>query len=212
MRLLIRVVAFIAVLIVGLIGIGFLLADKVHVERSAKMLATPATVYAVVNSFEKFDQWSPWAELDPNMKVVRSGPDSGVGAKYAWHGNAEAGSGTQEIIESTPDEMVSIRLDFDGFDQPSMSTLSIKPEGNGSLVTWSLDSDMGGNPVHRYFGLMMEKYVGQDYEKGLAKLKTLAESLPPAKSTVPTLDEALPSETPAEAAPATTPTPEAAAY
>lgn len=179
MRLLIRVVVFVMVLLVGLVGIGFLLADKVHVERSAKILASPSTLYAVLNSFEKFDQWSPWADLDPNVKVERSGPASGVGARYAWHGNADVGAGSQEIIATTPDSEVKIELDFEGFDQPSTSTLAIKPDGNGSLVTWSMDSELGSNPIHRYFGLMMDKYIGQDYEKGLGRLKVLAESLPP---------------------------------
>lgn len=211
MRLLIRVVAFVAVVIVGLLGIGFLLADKVHVERSAKVGASPAALFAIVNSFEKFDQWSPWAELDPAMKVERSGPASGVGARYAWHGNAEAGSGTQEIVESTPDEKVVIRLNFDGFDQPSMSTMTIKADGSGSLVTWALDSSLGSNPVHRYFGLMMEKYVGQDYEKGLGKLKLLAESLPPPAPAGAAPAEVAPAEAPA-AAPAAAAAPEAAGY
>lgn len=178
MRLLIRVVAFVAVLIVGLLGIGFLLADKVHVERSTRIVASPATLYALLNSFDKFDQWSPWADLDPNVKVERSGPPAGVGARYTWHGNADVGAGHQEIIATTPDSEVKIELDFEGFDQPSIATLSIKPDGNGSVVTWSMDSDLGNNPMHRYFGLMMDKYIGQDYEKGLARLKTLAETLP----------------------------------
>ncbi|MBA4285941.1 MAG: hypothetical protein C0434_10465 [Xanthomonadaceae bacterium] len=211
MRLLIRVVAFVAVLVVGLLGIGFLLADKVHIERSAKIGAAPATLYGVVNSFEQFDQWSPWAELDPDMKVERSGPPAGVGARYAWHGNAEAGSGSQEIIESTPDRKVVIRLSFDGFDQPSTSTMTIEADGGGSLVTWAFDSNLGSNPVHRYFGLMMEKYVGEDYEKGLAKLKTLAESLPPPATAPAAEGETAPAEAPAPA-PAAASTPEAAGY
>ena len=202
MRLLIRVVAFVAVLIVGLLGIGFLLADKVHVERSTRIVASPATLYALLNSFDKFDQWSPWADLDPNVKVERSGPPAGVGARYAWHGNADVGAGSQEIIETTPDAMVRIRLMFDGFDQPSTSTLAITPDGNGSRVTWSMDSDLGNNPMHRYFGLMMDKYIGQDYEKGLARLKTLAETLPPVQP--PAAEPAPAAEAPAEA-PATEP-------
>lgn len=203
MRLLIRVVALVAVLIVGLLGIGFLLADKVHVERSTQIAASPATLYALLNSFEKFDQWSPWADLDPNVKVVRSGPPSGVGAHYAWHGNADVGAGSQEIIETTPDSMVRIRLTFDGFDQPSTSTLSITPDGTGSRVSWAMDSDLGNNPMHRYFGLMMDKYIGQDYEKGLARLKTLAETLPPVSAEpAPAVDA--PADAPA-ADPADTP-------
>lgn len=205
MRLLIRVVVFVLVLLVGLVGIGFLLADKVHVERSAKILASPSTLYAVLNSFEKFDQWSPWADLDPNVKIERSGPASGVGARYAWHGNADVGAGSQEIIATTPDSEVKIELDFEGFDQPSTSTLAIKPDGNGSLVTWSMDSELGSNPIHRYFGLMMDKYIGQDYEKGLGRLKVLAESLPPASATPAPAPEAAPAADPV-AAPEASPT------
>lgn len=178
MRLLIRVVAFVAVVIVGLLGIGFLLADTVHIERSIRVEASPTTLFRVVNSFERFAQWSPWAELDPDMKVDITGPAEGVGARYAWHGNAEAGSGSQEIIESVVNQKVVVRLSFDGFDQPSMSTIALTPDGAGTVVTWGFDSTLGSNPVHRYFGLMMEKYVGEDYAKGLAKLKLLAESLP----------------------------------
>ncbi|WP_428382999.1 SRPBCC family protein [Nevskia ramosa] len=205
MRLLIRVVVFVLVLLVGLVGIGFLLADKVHVERSAKILASPSTLYTVLNSFEKFDQWSPWADLDPHVKVERSGPASGVGARYTWHGNADVGAGSQEIIATTPDSEVKIELDFEGFDQPSTTTLAIKPDGNGSLVTWSMDSELGSNPIHRYFGLMMDKYIGQDYEKGLGRLKVLAESLPPVSATPEAAPESAPAADPA-AAPEASPT------
>jgi len=206
MRLLIRAVVFVVVLLVGLVGIGFLLAERIHVERSAQIAASPAAMHALLNSFEKFDQWSPWADLDPGVKVERSGPASGVGARYAWHGNAEVGAGSQEIIATTPDSSVQIRLVFDGFDQPSVSTFTIKPEGNGSLVTWAMDSELGSNPINRYFGLMMDKYIGQDYEKGLARLKALAESLPPpaaapAPEAAPAADPAV-APAAAEAAPA----------
>jgi hypothetical protein len=34
---------------------------------------------------------------------------------------------------------------------------------------------MGGNPVNRYFGVMMDRLVGPDFEAGLANLKALAE-------------------------------------
>lgn len=205
MRLLIRVVVFVLVLLVGLVGIGFLLSEKVHVERSAKIAASPTTLYAVLNSFEKFDQWSPWADLDPNVKVEKSGPASGVGAHYAWHGSADVGAGSQEIIATTPESLVQIRLIFEGFDQPSIASYTIKPDGNGSLVTWAMDSDLGSNPVNRYFGLMMDKYIGRDYEKGLVRLKTLAESLPPVSATPEPAPEAAPVADPATA-PAASPT------
>lgn len=206
MRLLFITATVVAVLVAALFGIAFLLPDEVHVERSTRIAAAPATVFATVNSFQAFDRWSPWAELDPDMKVELSGPPSGVGARYTWHGNAEAGSGHQEIVESTPDTMVKIRLDFDGFDQASTGTIRIVPDGSGSTVTWAFDSSVGSNPLHRWFGLLMQKYVGEDYARGLGKLKTLLESGAAASATPAAAPDA------ADGEPHAGDSPDAAAY
>lgn len=178
MRLLIRALVFLGVLVVALVGIGFLLSEHAHVERGVTINAPPATVFALVNSFTQFEKWSPWADKDPAMKVERSGPDIGVGAKYVWSGNAEVGTGSQEIVSSTPNSQVKVKLTFGGFGGASEAIYTIVPEGAGSKITWAIDSHLGGNPINRYFGLFMDKMVGPDYVKGLARLKTLAESLP----------------------------------
>ncbi len=57
----------------------------------------------------------------------------------------------------------------------SRGQLLLAPDGNGTRVTWTNEGDMGGNPVNRYFGLMMDRLVGPDFEAGLANLKGLAE-------------------------------------
>ncbi len=178
MRFLLRLVMFVVALAVALLAIGFILPNKAHVERSTTIAAPPSTVFALVNSFRQFEKWSPWATKDPSMKVERSGPELGVGAKYVWAGNSEVGTGSQEIIASTPLSEVKIKLVFGGFDGASEATMTIAPDGAGSKLTWALDSQLGDNPINHYFGLFMDKMVGPDYVSGLAKLKTLAESLP----------------------------------
>ncbi|GAC1631617.1 MAG: SRPBCC family protein [Nevskia sp.] len=166
-------------MIVALIGIGFLLSEQAHVERSETINAPPATVFALVNSFRQFEKWSPWAGKDPGVKVERSGPEFGVGAKYVWAGNEAVGTGSQEIVASTPFREVKIKLSFGGFDGASEATYTITPAGEGgSRIVWAFDSHLGGNPVNRYFGLFMDKMLGPDYVLGLSRLKTLAESLP----------------------------------
>jgi len=51
-------------------------------------------------------------------------------------------------------------------------------------VTWGFDTDVTegqnlfGSLMARYFGLLFDRWIGTDYEIGLANLKTLAESLP----------------------------------
>jgi effector-binding domain-containing protein len=164
-------------LIVLLAGIGFLLPRQSHVERSVTIDRPASLVYATVNSFQRFAEWSPWQELDPNMTVTMEGPRSGVGAKYSWSGNDKVGVGTQTISASVENESVTNDLDF-GDMGLAKAMIKLAPEGAGTKVRWMLDSDMGSNPIGRYFGLMMDSMVGKDYERGLGKLKALVEQLP----------------------------------
>ncbi len=53
--------------------------------------------------------------------------------------------------------------------------MRLTPDGSGTRVTWTNEGDMGANPVNRYFGLMMDRMVGPDFEAGLKNLKALAE-------------------------------------
>ena len=105
------------VLLVALFfAVGLVLPDRVHVQRSIKIQAPDSQIFALVNGFRHFDQWSPWADKDPQMKVQISGPAYGVGAHYEWTGNKAVGSGTQEIVASTKDSQVKTKLSFVGFE------------------------------------------------------------------------------------------------
>lgn len=158
-------------------GGGLLLPATSHLERSTTIERPPAQVFATLNSFSRFNEWSPWFEIDPAAKYTYSGPASGVGAGMAWVGNSSVGSGNQEILESTPDSRIVNALDFGG--SRAKATFQLDPDGNGTQVTWSLDSEHGYNPINRLFGaFLLDGMVGKDYEKGLAKLKGLLESSP----------------------------------
>jgi effector-binding domain-containing protein len=150
----------------------------VHVERSAVVQAPPATVFAQIDGYRTFNKWSPWYAIDPNAKYSIEGPETGVGAKMSWTGDPKTvGSGSQEIVESVPYERVKTRLDFGG-EGTAEAIFTLTPESGGTKVVWGLDTDMGASPIGRYFGLMMDSMVGKDYDKGLERLKTLAEGLP----------------------------------
>lgn len=169
-------------LVLGLIGLAvvlaaaaYLLPRQVSVARSVSIAAPPEKVFPYVNSLQKFTEWSPWAAKDPGMKVTHEGPAEGVGAKMTWASdNADVGTGTQEITESVPGERVVNRLEFGGM-APAGAYFDLEPEGEGTLVTWTVEMDMGMNPVGRWFGLMMDGMVGKDFDQGLGNLKALAE-------------------------------------
>jgi len=169
-------VGLIAVVIV-LAVVGLILPRHVEVKRSVAINRPASLVYAAVNSFVLFPKWSPWQDLDPNMSQSTQGPRDGVGAKLVWKGNDKVGSGTQVITASAADKSVASDLDF-GDMGTAKSLMTLTPDGNMTRVTWTVDVDMGANPIGHYIGLTMDGMLGKDFASGLNKLKTLAESLP----------------------------------
>ena len=165
----------VALLIVG--GGYLLLPSAASLSRELVIAAPQERVFAMVNSFERFDDWSPWADLDPNARHHLSGPPAGEGARHQWESdNPSVGSGSQEIIFSEPPVRVQMQVRFSGFESDNLSTITLSPEAQGTLVTWSYRTDVGDQLLGRYFLLLLEGMLGPQYEKGLLRLKTLMES------------------------------------
>jgi hypothetical protein len=92
-----------------------------------------------------------------------------------WVGDpATLGSGAQAITESRPPEIVKTAIDF-GTQGRAALTFTLTETAGGTTVTWAFDTDLGMNPVSRYVGLAIDTMVGNDFERGLARLKVLAE-------------------------------------
>ncbi|HSH43047.1 MAG TPA: SRPBCC family protein [Arenicellales bacterium] len=176
MKFLKRFVLFLLLLVLALVLIGFyVLPDEARVERDALVDAPPAEVFPYLSDFRRFNQWSPWSDWAPDIEYDYSGPESGVGARMSWHSeNPEVGTGSILITESRPPERVVMRLEL-GPQGDAASSFEVEPAGNGSRVVWSFRTEFGNNVIKRYFGLMLERWVGQDYEQGLQNLKALVE-------------------------------------
>jgi len=180
MRILRTLLVVLAVLAVLLVAVAFVLPRHVHVERSTTIAAPQATVYALVSGFRSFHSWSPWYDRDPGATYRFEGPAWGVGAKMSWSSEKpDVGSGSQEIVEAVPNERVRTRLDF-GADGQATGEFRLAAAPGGTLLTWGFDTDLGNNPLARYFGRLFDGMIGPDYEKGLASLMRLAEGLPQA--------------------------------
>jgi effector-binding domain-containing protein len=172
-----KILAGLVAVLVVLAVVGLILPRHVEVKRSVTIDRPASLVYAAVNSFVLFHKWSPWQDLDPNMSQTTEGPRDGVGAKLLWKGNDKVGSGTQLITASTADRSVASDLDF-GDMGAAKSLMTLTPDGKATRVTWTVDVDMGANPIGHYIGLTMDGMLGKDFASGLNKLKTLVESMP----------------------------------
>jgi uncharacterized protein YndB with AHSA1/START domain len=151
--------------------------DTYTVERSARIDAPPARVYAQIANFRQWPKWSPWEDVDPNLQRTYSGAESGLGAVYAWSGNRKAGQGRMEITEADEPSLVRIDLVFEKpWKARNDTSFVIRPEGLGSHVTWSMTGQR--TLITKAMGVFksMDKFLGPDFEKGLARLKATAES------------------------------------
>lgn len=177
MKLARRILVGMAGLIAILVVIGLFLPASIEVERSISIDAPATEVYAVVSDFRRFNDWSPWYELDPQASYSISEPASGVGATFAWESeDPSVGSGSQQIIELEPNRLVRVNLDF-GAQGMAIASYELQPLGEQSTrITWSMETDFGYDLVGRYVGLMIDDWVGRDYEKGLARLKAIVEA------------------------------------
>src|SRR5262245_32066692 len=97
-----KILIGIGVIIAGILIVAAFQAPGYHVERSATVQASPATIYAQVNDFHHWAQFSPWQQVDPNAAITFDGTPSGVGSKMHWAGNSEMGEGEMTITGSTP--------------------------------------------------------------------------------------------------------------
>ncbi len=76
----------IAVLAVGLAVLAAIVAmqpDEYSVERSTTIDASSDVVFDQVNDFRHWEDWSPWAQDDPEMETEFSGARRGEGAVFS---------------------------------------------------------------------------------------------------------------------------------
>jgi len=175
--MLIKILIGVTAVILLLVVVVAMRPAEFRVVRKQKIAAEPGAIFEHVNDLHQWRGWSPWEKVDPHMKRTYEGSREGVGAIYSWVGNKDVGEGKMTIVDSKPDELVGIALEFyKPYEGTSRAEISFVPEGNETLVTWSMQGQNGF--MGKLIGLFinMDKMIGDQFEKGLADLKTLVES------------------------------------
>lgn len=150
--------------------------DSFRIQRSVVIKAAPETIFPFINDFRKWETWSPWEKIDPDLKRTYGGVASGVGAVYEWSGNKDIGQGRMEIIESAPASKVVLKLDFmKPFEAHNMVEFTMVAQGDSTTVTQAMYGPSPYMSKLMTIFFSMEKMVGSKYEEGLANLKAQAE-------------------------------------
>lgn len=157
----------------GLIWLWFLPADYT-VSRSKEVNAPPSFAFVYVADLAKWDQWSPWEELDIDKKKIYEGAPESVGYKYIWSGNEDIGVGSIEIVKIVPNQEVEFKLIFkEPYESQSINYWKFEVVDGKTLITWT---DKGSLPFFlRMISQRLERKIGGSFEYGLTNIKSLAE-------------------------------------
>lgn len=177
MRALKTILIILAALGVLILVLGLMGPKSYRVERSTVIEASPEVVYGYVSHVGSMKDWGPWQELDKDQVQKVEGTDGTVGAVWTWEGDT-VGKGRQELTELVENKSVRTKLTF--FvpvmgESVSTGTYDLEPTATGTRMTWGFEGENGF--IGRAMGVFMDmdKQLGPDFEKGLAKLKTMAE-------------------------------------
>ena len=162
--------------LVGFIAYVATRPNELRVTRETTIAAPPERIFGHLANLPGWRAWSPWEKKDPAMKRTFEGPESGVGAVYAWEGNKDVGSGRMEVMQATPASKVVIALHFlKPFEARNTAEFTLEPVGVSTRVTWVMFGP--ANFLSKLMGVFMnmDRMIGRDFEAGLANLKDLCE-------------------------------------
>jgi hypothetical protein len=173
----IGIVAGVGVLaIIALLVYAATFPDTFQVQRTQRISASPDKIFPLINNIHSMNTWNPFSEADPEIKITYSGPQSGKGARYEWTGNSKVGQGSIEIIDVAAPSRVALRLDtLKPMEGHHTVVFTLAPNGSDTDVTWALTGERPfiGKVMDAVFN--MDRMVGSQFEKGLGKLRAIAE-------------------------------------
>ena len=165
----------ILILVAALLAFATTRPDQFRVERLIAIDAPTAKIYPLIADFHNWRAWSPWENMDADLKRSYSGAPAGERAVYEWEGR-KAGTGRMEIKHASPDWHLLIQLDFiKPLEGHNTAEFTLTPLANATTVTWAMYGPTKFIGKLMSVFVSMDKYLGGQFERGLQNLKAAAE-------------------------------------
>ncbi|MDF2437664.1 MAG: GCN5-related N-acetyltransferase [Bacteroidota bacterium] len=162
-------------LVVLIGGLAFSAPTDFKLEREVIINKPKDVVFAYVRSLKNQNNWSVWAQKDPNIRNEFRGTDETVGFVNAWEGNKDVGKGEQEIKQIIEGEKVVFELRFEKpmkmTNAAYIITETVSP--SQTKVRWGF---MGKSPrPMNVISMLMKGALTKDFDAGLNNLKKIVE-------------------------------------
>lgn len=179
MKILSKILIGIVILIAIPLIIAAFVKKEYAVEREIIIDKPKSEVFTYVKHLKNQNDYSKWANIDPNMEKTYSGTDGEVGFVSAWDSdNEDVGKGEQEIIKIEEGERIDFELrflePFESTESAYMTTEAVSE--NQTKVKWGFNGHMDYPMNIMIVAMDFEKMIGDDLETGLRNLKTVLEN------------------------------------
>ena len=173
----IKLILVLSAIVAGILIYAGLKNPQMQISREISIKATPEKLFSYINNSQKMNDWMPWKDSDPEVIITYAGPAEGVGSKSIWDSKGKMGTGTAEIVQSISNQEVKTKLEYTkpmNMSQLAQVKLTLGNDGE-TIVRWSVNCH--NNFFFRLVGIFWsaDKMVGDEFAKGLIKLKKLAE-------------------------------------
>ncbi len=157
--------------------IPLFLPSDFYVEKSAVVEKPVNIVFQTAVDMNQRAKWDPWIETDPEAEMNIQMTPEVIGSGYSWKGEV-IGEGKITIKEFVPNELIKSKIEFIAPQSMEADVIwnFIKTD-EGTKIIWALEGTLS-YPIEKWFGLLMDKSLGSQFEKGLSNFKSLVESLP----------------------------------
>jgi len=173
---LVYVAVALAVVAAALLAYAATRPNTFRVQRSTGIDAPAERIFPLIANLKSMNMWNPFVEPDPAIKIAYSGPQAGKGAAHSWSGNGKVGEGRIEVTDAAPCSRVAMRLEMlKPMKARNAVEFTLAPNGKMTTVTWAMTGEQPFMVKLMTIFIDCDKMVGSQFEKGLGKLKALAE-------------------------------------
>jgi len=179
MKILKNILLVIVGIIVLILVVAIFVPKEYAVERAMTIDRPASEVFDYVVLLKNQDNYSVWAQKDPNMKKSFSGEDGTVGFISAWESeDEEVGRGEQEIIKIEQYFRVDYELrffePFEATDNAYMITEVVS--ANQTKVKWGFNGKIPYPMNLMLLFINMEEELGTALSDGLNNLQAILEN------------------------------------
>jgi hypothetical protein len=170
------ILSLLAAIVVVPLAVAAVLPSDYTVAREVIVARPAAELSHYIADFSTRTQWIPWSVDEPMASYTVTGTAGTRGSRFAWAGE-KIGAGSATLVAHRPGAVVETALAFTqpmamrGTDTFTFETI----DSVHTKVTWTNRGALP-YPVGRLFGLVIDRVVGSDYERGLARLQQVTEA------------------------------------